>query len=484
MSVGKKLIKGAAWNALSEFGSQGINLVVFIILARLLVPKDFGLVLMATVFITFLGYFTDFGLMSALIQAKEVDDGDFNTVFWSTILLSGVVYVTSFLCAPFIAVFYNESRLILIIRILFINFLFAALAYIPEVTETRKLHYDKIAMADLMGMVISGIVGISFAVMKFNVWSLVAQQITKTFVRSTVLIFYTNWRPKAYFSVIKFRSLIKSGTNFVLKDFVYYCSNNMDSILIGKFLGPTALGIYSLSLRIASYANAKIALIFGKMLMPAFGLFRNEIERVKKNFVRVSVGGGIILVPFLVGLFFGARPIVEILFGEHWLEAIPIVSILVIYFIFDSLSFPDEPILMALGKVKTITIIRLIFSLAFFIVGYIAINKFGLIGIAVVSTIVSVAQLVAINVSLLAVLNIRWYSYLKSIKIVCVSTFWLFMIFCFYSLAVHQQRSPLLYLLGEAVIIGVFMVFLVAKYKLMNKNDKKINFDNLLTVNL
>lgn len=480
MSLGKKLIKGAVWNALSRFGAQGINFVALVLLTRLLNPKDFGLIAMAMVFVTILGYFSECGLKAALIQAKEVDDGDCQTVFWSTLFFSVSIYAVLFFCAAWIAFFYHESRVIWIVRSLSVMLLFAPLGYIPEVQEIKTLRYDRIAIADLIGSGVSGGAAVVLAFLGCGFWSLVFQQVVMILVRSVTLMFFTGWRPRRYFSYRKFKSLYSSGIHFTVKNVILYCSNNVDAVLVGRLLGPAALGIYGLSMRLASYATVKVWTIFGDMLMPAFVSIRDEMERLKKNFAKITGAGVLLLTPLLVALFFGVDSLVSLLFGNPWLETVPIIRILILFFLVDSILLPDESILMALDKIRTINIVKTAVALMLLAGGWIALKSAGLAGMAVVFTAVSIVAGLVIKNFLLKLLHIRVHHFLSSIKKVFAVVLAAGVLLGLYALCFRQVRSNLFFLSGEAVILVGFFMIILWKYRLIDFNEKKINIDKLL----
>lgn len=480
MSVSKKLYKGAFWNAISGFGSRGVNFIIFIVLARLLGPDSFGLLGMAVVLIDFLGCFSEFGLISALIQAEKVSEEDYNTVFWGTVLFSGIIYILTFILAPVIASFYGEPKLVAITRVVFIMYLVAPLAYVPEAIERRNLRYDRLAAAYLVSLIISGAIGISLALLKFGVWSLVVQQIAMALIRGVALLWLTKWAPKAVFSYAKLKRLVKVGSGFTSINIIYYFTHNLDSIMVGKILGPAALGIYNMAMRIAKYPLTKVWAIFGEMLFPAFASFRNDMERVRKNFIKVTMFGGIVLIPVIISAFFGIKPLIAIVFGERWIATVPVIRIVLLYVIFDSLFLSDESILMVFDKLKFINIVKVASMVVFFPIGYAATKMFGLNGMAAVFSAVAVLNLVVIKKYLLELIDIKLSVYLRKINIVFIITPVLFVVMLCYALLAYNALPGLVFLAGEGVIVAAFIIYMLKKYKLIDIKNKKINFDNLL----
>lgn len=481
MSIREKFYKGAIWNAISQFGSQGINLIITVILARLLNPKDFGLVGMVAVITSFLGYFTEFGLTPTLINKKEIDEGDCNTVYWSTVFFSIVIYISVFFCAPLVGLFYNDERLTLITRVLFINFLCSPLAFIPEVLEIKKLNYNKIAVAELAAVSGSGTIGVLLAFLNFGVWSLVAQQILFTFFRGLILMLATGWLPKLSFSFKKFKELSSFGFHFTFRNLISYLSENIDFLLVGKLLGPAALGIYAFSFRVAKYPIMKFYQIFGRMFFPAFASFREEKERVKRNLVRVNLGGGFLLIPLLTAIFFVIKPLILFLVGEKWIATVPVIQILIVYLAFTSVCFADESLLIVLGKLRMVNVIKLLATLMLLLSGYLATKKYGIIGMAIVFTTVSILYDLIIKRKVLKMADLDFILYLKNIKIIFTMALILSLALGTYSLLAFKfSMLPIVFLLGGGLVLVVSLSIFALTNNLIDFKTKRVNIDRII----
>ena len=481
MSIRHKLYKGVFWNSVSQFGSQLINFITIVILARLLDPKDFGLVGMVAVITSFLGYFTEFGLTPTLINKKEIDEGDCNTVYWSTVFFSIVIYMLVFFCAPLVGSFYNDERLTLITRILFINFLCSPLAFIPEVLEIKRLNYNKIAVAELAAVLCSGIIGVLLAYSNFGVWSLVTQQILFTFFRGFILMLATGWLPKLSFSITKFKELSGFGFHFTFRNLISYLSENIDFLLVGKLLGPAALGIYAFSFKVAKYPIMKFYQIFGRMFFPAFASFREEKERVKRNLIRVNLGGGFLLIPLLTAIFFIIKPLILLLVGEKWIATVPVIQILIVYLAFTSICFADESLLIVLGKIRMVNVIKLSATLALLSGGYLATKKYGIIGMAIIFTVVSILYDLIIKRKALKMIDLDFILYLKNLKIIFCMTLILSLALGAYSfLAFKFCKLPIVFLLGGGLVLVVSMAIFVLTNNLIDFKAKRVNIDRII----
>lgn len=481
MSIKEKLYKGIFWNSISQFGAQGINLLITVILARLLVPQDFGILGMVTVLTAFLGYFTEFGFIGSLIQKKEVDEIDCNTVYWSTLVFAILLYLFVFFCAPLVSLFYHDARLTLVTRVLFANFLFSPLAFVPEALETKKLKYDKISLANLISLAVSGCVGLTLAYLKFGVWSLVFQQISMTFIRGLTLSFTTGWRPQLIFSFDRLKELAEFGIHFTMRNLILFFSQNIDMLLVGKFLGPVSTGIYSFAFRIAKYPTMKFWNIFGVMLYPAFVSFRDDRVRMRENFVKISLLGGIALVPFIISGFFLISPIIVLTVGDKWIAAVPIIKILAVYLIFHSISLGDESILIAAGELRKVNAVKVLTTLLLLIVGYFLTRIYGIIGMATLFTAISIINILVIKVFVLRSLSISFKMYFSNFQYL-LELLWIFLsTFLVYHLLIISRYKNLfgVVLIGFIIAITDAYIFL-KKNNLIDLKAKRINFSQLI----
>lgn len=480
MSLGKSLYKGAVWNTVSQFGTQAINFITIIILARLLDPKEFGLVGMVSVVTSFLGYFTEFGLLPSLIQKKEIDELDCNTVYWSAIFFTVVLYITVYLAAPLMGMFYRDERLILITRILFINFLVTPLSFIPEILEVKKLKYNKITFANLLGAFLSGIIGIVMALSHFGIWSLVWQQISLTFFRGIVLTFTVGWWPRFRFSILRFKQLFNFGLHYTFRNTVLYLSENTDYLLVGKLLGPAALGIYTLAFRMSKYVFLKLWGVFGKMLFPAFSSFSDDLERIRKNYIKASVAGGLVLVPVFIGLLFGLEALVPLIFGAKWAPTIPIVKIFITYLLAASFSYADDSLMIALNELKVLNATKAGVACALLVLGYWWTKRYGLGGMAWAFTISSLAYIVIVKVMVLRRIKMKIGSYSAYLRSVWVMTVLLLAVgAAFRMLCGSLIQNPFLFLMGEGAILSFMFMIVLITNGVIDVRSRRLNLDTI-----
>lgn len=478
MSIKDKLVKGAIWNSISQFGSQAINFIVTIILARLLTPTDFGLLGQVAVIVGLLSYFSDFGILVTLIQRKDLTETDYNSAFYGMFFISLILYALVFAFAPYVALYYKNQALTSIVRILFLQFFITQFCFINEVLEIKNLNYKNIVNADLVSLVISGCSGIIMAYKGFGVWSLVYQSLIKFFFRTLIIFITTNWRPKLLFSIRHFLILFRSGLHFLYRNVIKYFSENVDFFLIGKIAGSTVLGLYTIAFNMSSYPFTKVQQIFGQMVLPAFNLFNDDIGKVKKSYLKISQFGAVFLAPVLIVIFFGVYQIVDLLLGYRWIGVVPIVKILVIYLVFSSVSFADESILISLNKIKTINIFKSIVSFFLLVIGYFAVLHYGVKGMATTFTILSIMYTLITKTFLLTVINIKWYDYIISLlEPITLLILFSVSLFVYSEFLFGKSFSSLFFLLGEGVIYITILSSYLFKKGFFDFDNRRINID-------
>lgn len=418
MSTVAKLVKGSAWNMASQVGSQAFNMVFTIIMARLLTPDDFGLFGMVVIVIAFIGYFSEFGMTAVLIQKRDIDELDTNSMFWTSVAFSAILYAITFAGAPLIAAFYKEPRLTLITRVVFSNFLVNTLSFIPATMQTKKLEYGILTISDMIAVVVSGLVAIILAFMGFGVWSLVWQTISLTAARGVALVILTGWRPKPLFSWKRVKALLGAGVDFTVNNLLQFAFDNTDYLLVGKLLGKGPLGIYTMAFRLSKAPILKIEQVFGKMLFPAFASFNDDQDRIRHSFTRLLVFSLTWLMPVLIYGYFAAEPLIHILLGSKWNQAVPLIRVFMLYLIVNAFCIQNYAILLSLNKIRTWNAVQLASTVALALAGFVGIKLYGIMGMAIAFTAITTLSLISVFAITAARLNVSFRGVLKSIGLV------------------------------------------------------------------
>jgi teichuronic acid exporter len=480
VNIGKKLLSGSFWNSIGEFGQQFINLLLTLVLARLLAPEDFGLVGIVAIFTSFLGYFTEFGLTPSLIKKQKVDELDTQTVFWTTMAFSVLMFVLTYFGAPLIGRFYEKPELVSLTRILFINFLIMPFGFIPKTLETIKLKFDKVALSQIIGLLISGIVSVVMALRGAGVWALVVQQLVRVTVMNLILLRETRWLPKFIFSWSRLTEHLRFGIHYTINNLVTYASSNLDFFLVGKLIGPAPLGLYTMSFRVSKYPVQKVWQIIGRILFPAFSKLGEDREKLVQYYARIGFVLSLLLIPALLIGILAMPELVRLVLSEKWIDTIPVIRIFLIYLMVNALSIADEPMLITLGKLGFINLVKILTSIIMGIAGIYAIGVFGLTGMAWVYSLVTIGYLLIFK---LAVFYWLEGSFKESIKFfiqmlaILVPVSILFVLQ--YFLKLRYDIPDLLYLAGLGSSLLIYTLLYLSWRGVLDISKKKLNLSLL-----
>ena len=346
----QSIISSLFWKLMERGGTQGIQFVVQIILARILVPKDYGIIALIAIFITISNVFVQSGLNTALIQKKDADEVDFSSVFYLSLAIAGMLYVVLFFAAPLIAAFYGIFQLVPVLRVLSIILFFGAFNSIQNAVVAKKMQFKKLFFSSLGAMLSSGIVGIVLAYSGAGVWALVIQQLTNQFMITVILWFTVKWRPKLVFSFQKVKVLFLYGWKLLVSSLIDNLYGNLRSLIIGKIYNPTMLGYYN---RGDQFPNIVVTNINGSIqsvMLPVLSANQDDKNKVRGMVRRSIVTSSFILFPMMMGLAVCAEPLVKILLTDKWLPCVPFLQLMCINYAFWPIHTANLQAINALGR--------------------------------------------------------------------------------------------------------------------------------------
>lgn len=321
-------VRGAGWLAADQVGSRLIDLAFTALLARLLFPEDFGLLAMAAASTAFFRLFANLGLGAAIVQRADVDEDDLATAFWANlaagILLFGIIAAAG----TVFGVVLRDSRVGTVMLVLSLRFVIAAGSATQVAMLSRRLSFRVLTLRAIAGAAIGGVAGCTLAYLGFGVWSLVGQELIRTISNTVLLYRATKWRPAWRFSWARFRQLWSFGGPIVLSRLFGYLVRNVDSLLIGRYLGVAALGLYSLGYTIFAAPLNDFTAIIHRVMFSALSRVQGDHDRFRRAFLLASRYVTMLLMPAMIGLAVVAAPLVEVLFGAKWLPSAPVISIL------------------------------------------------------------------------------------------------------------------------------------------------------------
>ncbi|HEX7022670.1 MAG TPA: lipopolysaccharide biosynthesis protein, partial [Trueperaceae bacterium] len=350
MTLKEKTLRGLAWTGIQNWGSRALTFVVFLLLARLLTPEDFGVVALATVFIAFAQVFVDQGFAEALIQREDLEPGHLDTAFWANLGLGVLLSALSFVAAPLVATLFDEPKLIAVVRWLSLLFVLRALAGVQAAILTRDFDFRALAFRRLMGVMAGGVLGVVMAVMGFGVWSLVGQQLCGALVEAGVLWWASDWAPGWGLGREYFKDLFSFGINITGTNLLNFANRRSDDLLIGYFLGPVALGYYTVAYRLLLILTDLLANTINQVALPAFARLQKEPKRLLDAFYKATNLASLVAFPCFVGLAVLAPELTRGVFGEKWLPSVPVMQVLALIGILHSVFNLNAPLMVAVGK--------------------------------------------------------------------------------------------------------------------------------------
>lgn len=322
------------------------------ILARLLDPKDFGLVGMVTAFTGVLSLFRDFGLSSATIQRVEVTNDQVSTLFWINAAVGAGLWILLALASPFVAMFYREPRLLWVTMVLAIGFFLNAIGVQHSAMLQREMRFTAIAIIDIIALVISVAVGIGMALSGFKYWALVGMTITTPFITTILLWFVSGWIPGPPRRKSGTHSMMKFGGTITLNGLVVYIAYNLEKVLLGRFWGAETVGIYGRAYQLINIPTDNLNSAVGEVAFSVLARVQNDTAKLRSYFLK---GYALVLgltVPITVACAIFGQDLISVLLGPKWQAAVPIFRLLAPTILMFAMMNPFSWLLFSMGWVK------------------------------------------------------------------------------------------------------------------------------------
>ena len=352
-SIGSRVLSGVAWKAGSQVTLQITRMAVALVLARLLTPEDWGLAAMVILFAGFTIVFTDNAMGTALIQRRDVREDDKSTVFWVSVALGLVLAVVGVAVSSPLADFYNEPEVRWLFVAFSVGFVVTALGTTHMALLVREMEFRRLELRQIAATVVGAVTGITIAVAGFGAWAIVGQLLAEAVISTTLLWLLTPWRPSLVFSMASFKRLGGFAGNVFAQNIVWQTARSLSGILIARVLGAAALGAYTLATTVILTPFLRIAAPLQQVFLPAFSQLRDEPERMADMWIRATRMVAAISIPPLVGIAIVADDFVEVVLGPKWSEAVPVIQILAVVGILQSLHTLNAEVFLALGRAGT-----------------------------------------------------------------------------------------------------------------------------------
>jgi len=313
--------KGAFWGLSSNLTVSAISFVGTAILARILSPKDFGILGMAGLITGLVQLFGNLGLGAALVQKKNIDDEYLSTAFWSSLLVSGGLIIASIILAPFASLFFNEPVIKLVIICLSANFIITSLSGVHRTILYKDIRMKKIAFVEIASRLVRVITILACALVGMGFWSIVIGMIVEGILKTILFIVTTHWMPVFCFSKSKFKELFHYGKNIYGQGFLNYFNQNMDFIVTGRLLGASLLGFYQFSYNLPYLVKSYVQDGIGPVAFSVFSKVQDDNERLARGFLNAVKYISMITFPVMFGLAFCAEDFISVVYGTSWLPA-------------------------------------------------------------------------------------------------------------------------------------------------------------------
>lgn len=395
------------WGILERFSTQIISFLIGIILARLLSPHDYGVVGIITIFIAFSNVFIDAGFSNAIIRKLNCTESDYSTAFFSNIAIGFLVYSILWLSAPIIAFFFKEKILETLIKVAGLNVIFNSLCIVQNAILTSKLNIRLQTLINIGGQLPAGLIAIILAYHGFGIYALVIQTIGASFIKTVLLWTFAGWRPLSKFSRDSFTYLWNFGSRLLFANLIGVIFNEINSILIGKFISKDALGYYSKASQLNTNVSGVSTGVVQKIALPLLSKYQNDIPTLRLKFREMMSLLLMVLAPITAFLCFSSKDLICVLWTSRWIESADIFSLLILGSIFSPISSLSLTLLQVVGKSSTILKLeapkKAIYIILIFCGFY-----YGVIGLAISSVFIN---FVAAVVNMFPTKSIISYSY-------------------------------------------------------------------------
>jgi teichuronic acid exporter len=328
MSLKQKTVNGLMWSFAENMANQGTNFIIGIVLARLLVPRDFGLVGMITIFIAVSQSFIDSGFSQALIRKKDCSQSDYSTVFYFNLLVGIFFYVILFFAAGAISVFFNEPQLTLLVRVLGINLIISALSLIQVTQLTKRIDFKLQTRITVLFSIGSGLLSIWMALNGYGVWSLVAKSLSQYALQSFFLWIWNGWRPSWLFDKKSFKEMYAFGAKLLVSGLIDTVFKNIYYLVIGKYFHAVELGYYTRADQFQNLPSQNLTGVIQRVSYPVLASIQDDAPKLKSAYKKLIKSSMLLSFVFMFGLAAVAKPLVISLIGVKWLPCVIYLQLL------------------------------------------------------------------------------------------------------------------------------------------------------------
>ena len=348
-----KFIKGSLWKILETLSLKGVTFIVSIILSRLVMPEEFGLLGLTTIFLSFAGIFVEGGFGTALVRKKELDDKDYTSVLVTSFAIAVFFYIVFFFCAPLIANFYKEESLVLLIRIVSLSLFISATGSVRSAVIYREMRFRFLCICNFVSSLISGALGVFFAYKGLGVWALVIQQLSSTFISMVIMFWKLDIHFKWNFSFTRLKEIFSFSSGIILSSLLSFAGGKVYDAVIGKKYSVADLAYYGKGVTLPEQVSLYTFSSISNVLLPTLSSYQDDISTVKRITRKVSRMTAFLVFPMMAGLILVSYELIVILFTDVWLPAVPMMKAWSVYYLATPFTLMNVQVFLALGHSYT-----------------------------------------------------------------------------------------------------------------------------------
>ena len=327
MTLESRTVRGIGWTATSQIAQLLMSILISAILARLLTPSDFGLIAMVLVFSNFVAIFAGFGLTSAIVQKQEISDEALSSTFWINVGLGALLTVALAASAPLIAAFYSQPRLTPLVVFISTTFFITSFCNVSYALLTKRMNFKAIAVISVCATGVSGLIAVFLAFSGYGVWSLAWYTVLCSVFTAVFTLIYARWVPHFLLGLQHVKGLLGFGANLTGFSFVNYFAQNMDNLLVGRFLGSAALGFYNLAYNLLVLPLTNISDVIGRVMFPALSIIQHDKQLVRDAYVSANRYIAAVSFPLMIWVLVTAPQLIRVVYGPKWISVIPLIQI-------------------------------------------------------------------------------------------------------------------------------------------------------------
>lgn len=369
------IVHGFFWSFFERFSTQGVGFILGLLIARIVSPESYGLIVMIQVVTSISQIFIDGGFSNALIQKQDRKEIDFITVFYFNLFISLIIYIVIYVFAPMVALFYGENQLVVLLRILGLNLIISSFSIVQRTKCTIDLDFKSQFKVAISAVSLSGLVGLVLALFNFEVWALVVQSLISNLVTSIGFFCVLKWKPSFYFSFQSFKGLFGFGSKLMIGNLLTNLYLNMYNLIIGKCYSATQLAFYNRAFTITQYPSTNIVMVLSRIIYPITCRYQSDAVGLKNTYMRYLHVSNYILMPLMLILALLSKPFIIVVLTEKWLPASILVSIYSVTFLVYAWLSQIDTLINSVGKSSLTLKLAIIIRVLSFILLLCVINK-------------------------------------------------------------------------------------------------------------